>query len=226
MAKQVVVCASGGLDSSVLLYEYRERVGADAVMAVGVDYGQRHRRELTSLRSICDAAGIDVFVADLRSLVDIMPGSSQTDPSVNVPHGHYADESMRATVVPNRNMMLLSVAGVAAVAHGASTVAYAAHAGDHPIYPDCRPEFASAMAGAFKLAAYEPIELASPFVEIGKHDIVARGKELGAPLGMTWSCYEGGKGHGGLHCGKCGTCVERIEAFDLAGVDDPTEYAE
>ncbi len=127
---------------------------------------------------------------------------------------------MKATVVPNRNMILLALAAGWAISQKADAIAYAAHGGDHAIYPDCRPEFAEAMRHAIGLADWHRVELLRPFVTLTKADIVRRGAELGAPLGSTWSCYRGGA----RHCGRCGTCVERREAFALAGVPDPTDY--
>ena len=127
---------------------------------------------------------------------------------------------MKSTVVPNRNMIMLSLAAARAIAVGADGVAYAAHSGDHAIYPDCRPEFADAVAAALRICHYTPIELERPFVDMTKADIVRLGAELGVDFSKTWSCYKGGE----KHCGKCGTCVERREAFRLAGVPDPTEY--
>jgi 7-cyano-7-deazaguanine synthase len=156
----------------------------------------------------------------LPDLGDLLKGSSLTDDSVELPEGHYAEESMKATVVPNRNMILLALAGGYALSSGFDTIAYAAHAGDHFIYPDCRPEFAEAMEKALGLADWNDLSLYRPFVDMTKADLVKLGKELESPLGMTWSCYAGMD----IHCGKCGTCVERKEAFELAKVPDPTKY--
>ncbi|NBQ03100.1 MAG: 7-cyano-7-deazaguanine synthase, partial [Opitutae bacterium] len=136
--------------------------------------------------------------------------------------GHYAEESMKSTVVPNRNMILLALAGGHALSLGFDTIAYAAHAGDHTIYPDCRPEFADAMDTALSLADWNTLSLHRPFVDMTKSDLVSLGAELDAPLHLTWSCYAGNE----IHCGKCGTCVERKEAFALAKIPDPTKYEE
>jgi len=213
-----VVIYSGGLDSTVLLYHLRE-VGA-AVAALSVNYGQRHRRELDSARRICAETEVEHREADLSSLVPLLGNNSLTDPSAKVPHGHYTEANMKATVTPNRNMILLSVAVAWAITREADNVAYAAHAGDHAIYPDCRREFADALDAAIRLADWREVSLYRPFVTWTKADIVARGAALGVPFDRTWSCYEGGN----LHCGRCGTCIERREAFALAGVADPTPY--
>ncbi len=209
---------SGGVDSTVLLAhllaEGRE------VHCLSVDYGQRHRRELEAARAICHHYGVDHRLADLRALAPLF-GSNALTGGVKVPEGHYEEESMKATVVPNRNMLLISVATAWAVSLRAESVAYGAHGGDHAIYPDCRPEFAEALDRAVRLADWHEVRLERPFVKMDKAAIVRRGAELDVPFGLTWSCYVGG----GRHCGKCGTCVERREAFRLAGVVDPTDYA-
>lgn len=223
---KVVQCFSGGLDSTVLLWHLRAE--GHEVLALSVDYGQRHRCELTVAVRVAALAGVEHRVADLTVLRGFLAGSSQTDDAVAVPRGHYANPSMRATVVPNRNMILLSVAAAWAASSGARAVAFAAHAGDHPVYPDCRPAFADALAGALALCHYEPIELLRPFIGQTKAALVRLGVELGAPLGETWSCYDPAaklRADHLVHCGVCGTCVERREAFGLAGVADPTEYA-
>lgn len=208
---------SGGVDSTVLLAhllaEGRE------VHCLSVDYGQRHRRELEAARAICAHYGVDHRLADLRALAPLF-GSNALTGGVKVPEGHYEEESMKATVVPNRNMLLISVATAWAVSLRAESVAYGAHGGDHAIYPDCRPEFAEALDRAVRLADWHEVRLERPFVKMDKAAIVRRGAELDVPFGLTWSCYVGGE----RHCGKCGTCVERKEAFRLAGVADPTDY--
>ncbi len=214
---KTVLCFSGGLDSTVLLYWLLSQ--GHLVRCLGVDYGQRHMKELGAARGICNYAGVEFKVASLRSLLQFLGGSSQTD-NVPVPLGHYAEESMKATVVPNRNMILLSVATAWAISTKSDCVAYAAHAGDHTIYPDCRPEFAKAMSAAIALADWHKVAIERPFITKTKADIVRLGADLKAPLHLTWSCYQG-REH---HCGECGTCVERREAFQLAGVPDPTLY--
>jgi 7-cyano-7-deazaguanine synthase len=157
---------------------------------------------------------------DLESLGRILPSTLTGEGEI--PEGHYAAEVMKQTVVPNRNMILLAIAAGYAEGLGAGFVAYAAHAGDHYIYPDCRPEFVEAVRSAIQLATETRVQLLTPFLYWYKKDIVSWGKELGVPWKLTWSCYKGGE----KHCGKCGTCIERKEAFILAGVDDPTEYVE
>ena len=213
-----VLIYSGGLDSTTLLVDLLK--AGDQVSALTVDYGQRHRREIEAARLICDKLGVLHSVADLRALKPLLSGSALTDDRVSVPWGHYEAESMKATVVPNRNMLLLAVAGAWAISLKADVVAYAAHGGDHAIYPDCRPEFGDALDKALGLADWHAIRLHRPYVSLSKAEIVRKGHALGVPFGETWSCYEGGA----MHCGRCGTCVERREAFQLAGIKDPTSY--
>lgn len=215
---KTILIYSGGLDSTVLLFHLRDE--GHGVKALGIDYGQRHRRELDHAQGIASDIGVPFRVADLSPLGPFLAGSSQTS-DLEVPEGHYADESMKLTVVPNRNMLMLSVAIAWAVSTKADAVAYAAHAGDHAIYPDCRPEFAKAMDEAARLCDWSPVELFRPFIGMTKADIVRRGAELAVPFEKTWSCYKGLD----AHCGKCGTCVERREAFKVSGVKDATQYA-
>jgi 7-cyano-7-deazaguanine synthase len=217
-----VVLVSGGLDS-VTLAHHLARDSASGLHLVAADYGQRHVRELDYARRCAARLRARIDVVDLRSLTPLLRNSSLTDDRVDVPSGHYADESMRLTVVPNRNAILLAVAYAAAVSDGADAVATAVHAGDHPIYPDCRPAFIEAF-DAMETIATEgfapPGILRAPFVRMTKTDIVRLGAELAVPFAETWSCYRGGD----RHCGTCGTCVERREAFQEAGVPDPTLY--
>ncbi|MEM7790514.1 MAG: 7-cyano-7-deazaguanine synthase QueC [Verrucomicrobiota bacterium] len=215
---KTVLIYSGGLDSTVLLYHLLA-TGYE-VQTLSVDYGQRHRCELKAAAAISSELGLQFRIADLSAVQPLLSGSSLTTPEIKVAEGHYTEENMKTTVVPNRNMILLALATGHAISIGAESVAYAAHSGDHAIYPDCRSEFADAMAAAIKLADWNEVELARPFVELTKADIVQRGAELNVPFEKTWSCYKGGK----LHCGRCGTCIERREAFDLAKVPDPTTY--
>ncbi len=216
--KTIVIC-SGGLDSVTLAHKVakeRELAGL-----VSFDYGQRHRKELGFAKDCAKALGVDYSEIDISSVGAMLGGSALTD-DVEVPDGHYEEESMKVTVVPNRNAIMLAIAYGVASARGAGSVATAVHGGDHFIYPDCRPEFIDAFEKMQKhaLDGLGEIELYAPFVRISKADIVSCGAALGVNFADTWSCYKGGE----LHCGRCGTCVERREAFDVAGVVDPTVY--
>lgn len=215
---KAVVLFSGGLDSTVLAQQLIQQKAA--VRLLSIDYGQRHEKELEHSSLIAEELNLPHRILTLPNLADILGGSSLNDPNIELPEGHYAEESMKATVVPNRNMILLALAAGYALSVNFDTIAYAAHAGDHTIYPDCRPAFADAMETALSLADWKNLNLHRPFVNLSKADLVKKGMELGAPLHLSWSCYAGRE----LHCGKCGTCVERKEAFAIAKVPDPTEY--
>lgn len=217
--KNAIVVFSGGLDSTTLLYQLRAE--GYELKAISVDYGQRHGgRELAAAETICNKLGIERRVVDLRSLVGLLGHNSLSDASVTVPDGRYEKGTMQITTVPNRNMVLISVAAAWAVSLRYGAVAYGAHGGPHTNYPDCRPEFAAAMDHATRLCDWEPVAVLAPFVSWDKGDIVRRGTELGVPFEMTWSCYKGGE----RHCGSCGTCNDRKEAFRKHGLVDPVEY--
>ncbi len=218
--RKAVALISGGMDSAVLAYELRDQ--GYAVEGLGVNYGQRHRKELEAAQALAAHMGITHEVVDLSTLRSLISASALTG-DAPVPHGHYAEESMKITVVPNRNMIMLAVAAGVAASRGAQAIATAVHAGDHFIYPDCRPQFVDAMRTALwrGMEGLWHVELLTPFLMATKADIAKRGHDLGVPFELTWSCYEGGE----HHCGRCGTCVERREAFVVAGVVDPTVYA-
>lgn len=216
--KTIVIC-SGGLDSVTLAHKVaaeRELTGL-----VSFDYGQRHKKELAFAKACADRLGVPHAVIDISSYGRMLTGSALTD-DVDVPDGHYAEETMKITVVPNRNAIMLTMAYGLAVSMGAESVAAAFHGGDHFIYPDCRPGFVKAFDAmqAHALEGVAEIKLYTPYINISKADITAEGAQIGVPFAETWSCYKGGE----IHCGRCGTCVERREAFDLSGVEDPTVY--
>lgn len=223
-ARSVVAIVSGGMDSVTLAYYLRDHGWRPTLLSV--DYGQRHVREIACAAEAAAALGARHHVVDLTSLTSLLTGSALTDRSVDVPEGHYEAPTMRSTVVPNRNAMLLDVATAVAVAEGAQAVATGVHAGDHAVYPDCRPEFVLAYERMARIAnegfAVEGFAVLAPFVDATKADIASLGDQLGVPWAHTWSCYQGGA----VHCGRCGTCVERREAFALADVHDPTDYAD
>lgn len=220
----VVTTLSGGLDSVTLAHELAAQ--GHQLVALSFDYGQRHAKEIDFAARCAERLGADHHVVDLRSVGALLTGSALTDAAVAVPEGHYTDASMQATVVPNRNAIMLSVAVGVAVARRAVAVATAVHAGDHPIYPDCRPAFIDAIEHEARVAnegfIAQDFQVLAPFLHLGKDEIVRRGVAAGVPFAETWSCYVGGD----RHCGRCGTCVERREAFELAGVADPTSYVE
>lgn len=216
--KKVVVLTSGGMDSTTLLFHHVRQ--GDEVRAIAYNYGQRHVLELECAKRNARELKVPLEVVDLSSLARVLPGSSQTDKTVEVPEGHYSAETMKATVVPNRNMILLAIAIGHAIAHKMDFVSYAAHAGDHTIYPDCRPAFAHIMNLAASLCDWKQVNLLRPFIDMSKKDIVLLGDRIGVFFSATYSCYKGSP----RQCGRCGTCIERREAFYLAGIIDPTIY--
>jgi 7-cyano-7-deazaguanine synthase len=217
-----VLVASGGLGSTVLAYHLHTE-GVRLVL-LSFDYGQHHRRELDFAAALAARLGTQYHLVDLRSVGALLRGSALTDMSVAVPDGHYTDESMRITVVPNPNAVMLNVAVAVAVAQHADAVVFGAHAGDHAVYPDCRPEFVDVVEACARVGNEgflpEGFHVLAPFLTWSKAQIVRRGAELDVPFAETWSCYQGGV----HHCGKCGTCTERKEAFALAGAVDSTAY--
>lgn len=219
MRRAVVLC-SGGIDSATLAYKVAEAGALERL--VSFDYGQRHRREIERAAAIASRLGARHDVVDIAGLGRFLTSSSLISGGDAVPDGHYAESTMKSTVVPNRNAIMLSIAfGIAAGAK-ADAVGIAVHGGDHFIYPDCRRAFVEAFR-AMQDCALEDIwqvALYAPFVNTDKTGIVREGARLGVPFALTWSCYKGGE----KHCGRCGTCVERAEAFHLAGVADPTAY--
>lgn len=218
--KTLVIC-SGGLDSVSLAHITAAE--HELTRLVSFDYGQRHRKEVEFAEAAAKRLGVPFHLIDMRGIGAELSGSALTD-DVDVPDGHYAEETMRITVVPNRNAIMLSIGFGLAAAQGDEAVATAVHGGDHFIYPDCRPGFTRAFDSMQQAAldGYANVRLHTPFVERSKADIVRQGARYNTPFAETWSCYKGGA----LHCGRCGTCVERREAFDLAGVEDPTAYAD
>lgn len=224
MANQMktIAIVSGGMDSVTMAWELAK--AGHEIHMVSFDYNQRHAKELGYARKNANALGCPHTIVPVGFLGDMLSGSALTDRSVEVPEGHYADDNMRATVVPNRNSIMLNIATGIAIAQKAHYVATGVHAGDHAVYPDCRPEFIESLTDTLLIANegfIDPeFEVYAPYVRIGKHDICKRGDEIGVPWNETWSCYVGGTDH----CGRCGTCVERKEAFRLAEVSDPTIY--
>ena len=204
---------SGGLDSTTLLYEYKDSID----LAVTFDYGSKHNaKEIACAKENCQRLGIRHLIIPLGFIGQYFK-SDLLQSGGEIPEGSYADENMKSTVVPFRNGIMLAVAAGLAESYGLDTVLLANHSGDHAIYPDCRPEFIDAFSAAVKAGTYEGIRVVSPYCLLTKRDIALRGKDLGVDYSRTYSCYKGGE----KHCGKCGTCVERKEA--LAGFD-PTVY--
>lgn len=218
MTKDSIIVLSGGMDSTTLLYEYKDRIA----LAVSFDYGANHNaRELACASESCRRLNIEHIIIPLEFMGKYFD-SSLLSGAEAIPEGHYEDENMKSTVVPFRNGIMLSVACGLAESRHLKKVMIANHGGDHAIYPDCRDSFIHAMSEAMKNGTYDGIEIFAPYTNITKTDIARRGATFGVDYSLTYSCYKGGE----QHCGKCGTCVERREAFHDAGIPDPTEYSE
>mgnify|MGYP000064088775 FL=1 len=217
MTNKVVVIYSGGMDSFTVLN--RALHDGKEVYALTFDYGQRHVKEIEYASTVCKSHNVNHKVIDISAINQLLAGSSLTD-DIDIPEGHYEAESMKSTVVPNRNMILLSLAVGYAVSVGASQVYYGAHSGDHAIYPDCRPEFVMKMNEVCKIANYESVEIFSPYLKETKSDILTDGLKMGLKYDNTWTCYNGRE----KACGQCGACQERLEAFKDNNVTDPLNY--
>jgi 7-cyano-7-deazaguanine synthase len=219
----VVAIVSGGLDSVTMLYDLMRQYPVDVV---SFNYGQRHKKELELLGDLTKEEGLDHTIVDIRDWGHRIVSSALTDPNVAVPEGHYAAANMDVTVVPGRNLIMLAIASSIAISRDASAVAMAVHTGDHAIYPDCRSNFMQAAELAIRFGNDKSdFKVLTPYIDISKNDIAVRAVQLGVPIEETWSCYKGGD----IHCGRCGTCVERLEALHHAetvctGFEDPTKY--
>ncbi len=215
---KVVVLCSGGMDSVAALHWARQQHNVRAVLSF--DYGAKHNhREIPFAAEQSRLFGVPHHVVPLAFIGEHFT-SALLQGGAEIPEGHYAAENMKQTVVPFRNGIMLAVAGGFAESVGAEGLVIAAHGGDHAIYPDCREEFMAAMGEALQRGTYAGIQLLRPFIALTKAQIAATGAQLGVDFARTWSCYKGGA----VHCGRCGTCVERREAFQDAGLADPTHY--
>lgn len=217
-----VLVVSGGMDSATLAHLCVEEGGHPYLITF--DYGQRHKKEIEYAKLIADDLNVPHQVVDISNIQNLIGGSALTDQDIEVPEGHYAAANMAITVVPNRNAIFLTIAYGAAVSFESKYVGAAMHTGDHTIYPDCRPEFVEGFGQMQKIAiegtGHPDLEFWTPFISKSKADIARIGLDIGVDYSRTWSCYKGDE----LHCGKCGTCVERKEAFELIGEVDPTDY--
>lgn len=214
--KNSVIIVSGGMDSITLLYDHKDEIA----LGISFDYGSNHNaREIPFAKMHCERLGIKHITINLDFMHQYFK-SSLLDGAEAIPEGHYADENMKSTVVPFRNGIMLSIAIGIAESNNLDQVFIANHGGDHTIYPDCRPEFINAIDAAATAGTYNNVKVVAPYTKITKSDIARIGKKLGIDYTETWSCYKGGE----VHCGKCGTCVERKEALAEAGIEDKTRY--
>ena len=214
--KNSVIIVSGGMDSITLLYDRQD----DIALGISFDYGSNHNaREIPLAAMHCKRLGIPHIVINLDFMHRHFE-SSLLQGADAIPEGHYAADNMQSTVVPFRNGIMLAIAIGVAESHGLTQVFIANHGGDHTIYPDCTPQFIRAIDAAATAGTYVKAHVVAPYTNISKADIARIGKRLGLNYAETWSCYKGGA----HHCGKCGTCIERKEALQAAGIDDPTPY--
>lgn len=211
---KTVLVLSGGLDSTTLLYQLISE--GKEVEAISFNYGQRHKKELQFAEQTCDKLGIKHHIVEMQFMKELLSNSALTG-DIEVPEGHYESENMKLTVVPNRNMIMASIAIGYAVNIDADEVALGVHAGDHAIYPDCRPEFIDALDNIAQIANFKAISIYAPFLNIDKADIVKIGKELNVDYSLSWTCYKGKE----KPCGKCGSCQERAYAFEKNNIKDP-----
>lgn len=215
---RAVVIYSGGMDSYTVLHRAR-REGLE-LHALSFDYGQRHARELEIAARVCATLEIPHRVVDIRAIHGLIDASALTDAARELPEGDYGADNLAATVVPNRNMILLSLAIAQAVNIGADRVYYGAHGGDHVLYPDCRPAFVERMNEVAAIANFEAVEIVAPYLHKTKAEILADGLAMGIDYADTWTCYRGER----LACGRCGSCLERLAAFAAHGLEDPLGY--
>ena len=232
--KSKMAIVSGGLDSSTMLWTMLAS-GYDT-RVITFDYGQKHIIEIQHAIKILEEArrfferGIHHDVVELP----VLPGSALTEEGIDIPKEDYNVETQKITVVPNRNMVMLSVAASYAIAYGCDEIWYAAHKNDQTVYPDCTNAFVHKMNLVLYEANYEQVKVIAPFIDNGKYEIVKIGNEINMPFDLTWSCYDPTEivhtdserdTYEIVHCGRCGTCRERKMAFKIAGVKDPTTYA-
>ena len=212
--KNSAIIVSGGMDSITLLYDHKDEIA----LGISFDYGSNHNaREIPFAKMHCERLGIKHITINLDFMHQYFK-SSLLDGAEAIPEGHYADDNMKSTVVPFRNGIMLAIAIGIAESNNLDQVFIANHGGDHTIYPDCRPEFINAIDAT--AGTYNNVKVIAPYTKITKSDIARIGKRLGIDYAETWSCYKGGE----VHCGKCGTCVERKEALAEAGIEDKTIY--
>lgn len=220
MKDKAVVILSGGLDSTVLLYDYVKALGAENVAAITFNYGQRHSKEILCAEKTTKKLGVMHKIIDMATIGSQLFTSALMDKDAELPTGKYADENLQSTVVPNRNMIMVSLATAYAISFNATMVAYGAHSGDHSNYPDCRPEFIEKLRSVLAVCHFSSIVLETPYAHASKADIVKIGLDLNVPFEDTWSCYDGGE----YPCGDCTTDFDRLAAFQRNNAMDPLVY--
>jgi len=214
---KTVAVVSGGMDSVTMLHKLANQ--GHELEAISFNYGQRHAKELNLAAENARILNIGHKIVNLSFMRELASNSALTG-DIEVPEGHYEQENMKLTVVPNRNMIMGAIAIGYAVNLEYDNIALGIHSGDHAIYPDCRPEFADALGYIASIANYRPIDVLTPYIDADKTKIIAEGLELGVDYAKTWTCYKGQ----GKACGVCGSCQERLEAFTNNNIEDPLDY--
>ena len=219
MNMKIIQVISGGMDSVAMLYYLHNK--HKNIKCLSINYNQKHKKEIAFASYHCKKLGIEHKVVDITSVASLFNKESVLiNENNDVPNGHYENSEMKKTIVPNRNMLILAIATAWAIEEKYNAICYGAHSGDSVIYPDCRLEFVNAMQKAISLCDDHKINIITPFINKTKADIVEVGNKLKVNWQKTWTCYKGRE----LHCGMCATCIERREAFYLAGIKDPTIY--
>lgn len=216
--KKITIILSGGMDSITLLYFIMSKTDKSNIKALSINYGQKHKKELIKAIELCDELNIDHKIVNISEVQNLLE-SSLTKNNQKIPEGYYAKETMKQTVVPNRNAIMLSIAYGYAISNGSDLLLFGAHAGDHFIYPDCRPLFSEALDVALQIGneGFGNVKILAPFIYKTKTEVCKIGLELNMPYEKTWSCYKGEE----RPCLKCGTCVERVLSFNDNKVQDP-----
>ncbi len=217
---KIVQIISGGMDSVTLLYHLKNE--GHEVSTLSFNYGQKHNKELGYVAYHTNKLNVHHKIVDLTAITDLLSKDSVLiNKDIKVPTGHYENPIMKSTIVPNRNMMMLSVAGCWALSLKYDTLAFGAHFGDNAIYPDCRESFIKSMEKSFELCDWHKLKLITPFKNMLKEDIAKIGGKLNLDYSKTWTCYRGEE----IQCGECATCIERREALYNANITDITEYS-
>lgn len=227
---KALVLSSGGVDSTTCLALAVEKYGKENVVSLSITYGQKHSKEIQCANAVAQYYGVEHILLDLSTMFQFSDCSLLSHSDKEIPHESYnsqiekTDGSPVSTYVPFRNGLFISSASAIAISKNCSVIYYGAHSDDSAgsAYPDCSPEFNKAMSDAVYIGSGNQLKIEAPFVSMNKKDVVKKGLELNAPYHLTWSCYEGHE----KQCGKCGTCIDRKNAFEANGVSDPVLYEE
>ncbi len=227
---KALVLFSGGVDSTTCLAIAADKYGADEVLALSLFYGQKHSKELEAARKIAAHYGVKHKELDLAPIFADSDCSLLSSSDADIPKESYAEQLEKtdgkpvSTYVPFRNGLFLASAASIALSNGCSEIYYGAHSDDAAgnAYPDCSSDFNDAINRAINLGSGGELKVIAPFIGLNKAQVVAKGLALGVPYELTWSCYEGGD----KPCGVCGTCRDRMAAFEANGITDPAMKGE